>query len=100
MQVEKTNIDIWDHDTQAYFKNKFLVHGDSRVWELFAKTKTERELWVEHFCKVIDVNAGKDVDFNKPSETYVKLQEAENGRSVTKYKPKKEALQSEQNGFE
>ena len=53
---------------------------------MFAKTKTERELWVEHFCKIIDVNAGREVDFNKPSETYVKLQESENGRSVTKYK--------------
>ena len=57
----------------ATFKNKFVVYGDSRVWELFAKTKTERELWVEHFCKVIDVNAGHKVDFNKPSETYIKL---------------------------
>ena len=69
-RVEKTNLDIWASDTQATFQNKFLVFTSERTYELFSKTKTERELWIEHFCKVLDLNAGHDVDFNKPSQSY------------------------------
>ena len=76
-RVEKTNLDIWMHDVSSQFPNKFNVFTDERTYELFSKTRTERELWIEHFCKVIDQNAGRPVDFNKPSETYSKLQEAE-----------------------
>ena len=72
-RVEKTNLDIWMHDVSSQFPNKFNVFTEQRTYELFSKTRTERELWIEHFCKVIDQNAGKPVDFNKPSETYQKL---------------------------
>ena len=65
------------HDVSSEYPNKFNVFTQERTYELFSKTRTERELWIEHFCKVIDKNAGKTVDFNKPSETYTKLQEAE-----------------------
>ena len=84
-RVEKTNLDIWSHDTKVKFTNKFLVFTADRMYELFTKTRTERELWLEHFCKVIDLNAGMEVDFNKPSERYQKIQDAEKaGRSVTR----------------
>ena len=78
------------HDVSSQYPNKFNVFTEQRTYELFSKTRTERELWIEHFCKVIDKNAGKTVDFNKPSETYSKLQEAERqGRTTVKCQPKK-----------
>ena len=46
------------------------------------------------------MNHGVDVDFNKPSQSYVRLQEIEKGgRTVTKHDPKKQPLQVIKDGF-
>ena len=52
------------------FPFKFIVHTDKRMYELFAETKVELELWVEYLCKIVDLNSGLMVDINETSEAY------------------------------
>ena len=60
------------------------------MYEMFAKTKVEQELWVEYLCKIIDQNSGKVVDFSKAAEAYQKLNEGiKDGRFKSKCLTKK-----------
>ena len=45
------------------------------MYEMFAKTKVEQELWVEYLCKIVDLNSGLVIDINEASEAYKKLNE-------------------------
>ena len=99
-RVEKCGLDVWSHDTTAKYKNKFMLFCSGRVYELFCFSKTERELWVEHLCKVLDVNAGIPVDFNNPSERYNQLQESvKAGRNSSRLDYKRAPMIIDKEGF-
>ena len=35
------------------------------------RTETERELWSEHLCKILDINNGIPIQFKLPSKIYL-----------------------------
>ena len=98
-KVERTNLDIWANDTRALYEHKFLVFTVDRTYEFFSVTDTERELWIEHFCKIIDSNAGYEISFHKPSKSYKEMLEDGKGRSVTKHNQKSTISVIEKEGF-
>ena len=84
MSVEKTNIDIWAGELELKslkFKEKFIVYAKNRSYPFFARTDKERELWIEAFCRAIDINNGVATNLHHASESYTRLA----ARSVTRY---------------
>ena len=90
-RIEKQDLDIWNNEAKVEFPYKFIVHTEKRMYEMFAKTKVEQELWVEYLCKIVDLNSGKMIDFNKASEAYQKLNEGiKSGRFQSRCLTKKQ----------
>ena len=85
--IEKSNVDIWKGEADVKLlqsKQKFILHTRGKVFEFFAESEKEREVWVEYFCRVLDHNEGLIVDLNIPSKNYQKIAR-DGARSVTKY---------------
>ena len=85
--VEKSNVDIWKGEADIKIlqaKQKLILHTKDKVFEFFAESEKEREVWVEYFCRVLDHNEGLVVDLNVPSKNYMKIAR-DGARSVTKY---------------
>ena len=68
--VEQQSVAFYSHEQEVANKYKFLIVTVEREYELFARTIKERRLWLEHFCRIIDVNNGLDIDFTRPSLAY------------------------------
>ena len=71
-EIEKVELDCWSREHELVNKFKFIIKTTRRDYELFARTHKERDLWMEHFCRVIDLNQGYGCDFSKPSWTFTK----------------------------
>ena len=65
--VEKAVIDIWAGEAdirKLQGRAKFLLHTKDRLYEFYAKNEKEREIWIQYFCRVIDINTGIPFDMN------------------------------------
>ena len=68
-----------------------MVFTADRTYVFFAASPKERDVWLRYFCRIVDINAGKDAGPGQPGDAYRKAI-AEPTRSVTRYNPSQKPL--------
>ena len=66
-------------------RGKFIIFTQDRTYTFFTRDYKERDMWIQSFCRIIDINSGQDGGFGMPSITYRSLTK-QSTRSVTRYK--------------
>ena len=61
----ETKVKKKDENAQAMYKFKFIVKTLQKEIVLFARTKEEREIWIESFEKIIDLNTNGALNINQ-----------------------------------
>ena len=64
-------IDLQIHPNFHGSNLEFSVYSGDSIMTFKSKSGTERELWMEHFCKILDFNAGVPLQFKNPSQIYI-----------------------------
>ena len=78
---------MWDGEAEIKLlegKEKLYVYTKDRTYEFYAKGVKERDIWLQYFCRIIDINTGKANVNNEHSDTYKNMNK--NGGMSTKYK--------------
>ena len=89
VSTEKADPDIWTGEVEIEKlkgKGKFIVFTSDRTFTFFTANYEERDIWIQNFCRIIDVNAGNDAGHGVVSNTYRSLTKLST-RSVSRYKP-------------
>ena len=87
VSTEKADPDIWTGEVEMpklKGRGKFIVFTQERTFTFFTADYKERDIWIQSFCRIIDINTGKDAGYGKPSITYRSLTKLST-RSVTRY---------------
>ena len=57
-EVNFAELDCYDEEISLKFTNKFTFVLEDRIYECYANTKVECKIWVQSFCRVLDLNEG------------------------------------------
>jgi hypothetical protein len=73
-RVEKGDLDVYNGELECPWKFKIILFFQTKeltTLELFSRTKKERSIWIQSFCRVLDAQNGvSPVESGKYSEEY------------------------------
>lgn len=69
-------------DREVPHKFKFILYIKSRLFECYVRTDSERDLWIQAICRIIDSSSGKRLKWNDPQLTFEKVKKAREQANV------------------